>query len=83
MGSAKTFPQDGCRLFVFGRWGGIHLSKGGMGRLLHVGFFIPLLMLEARPIADGEVRHAIPHLLLFMYRIMLIVVPISYDCYGS
>lgn len=54
-----------------------------MGRLLHMGFFIPLLRLEARPIANGEERHAIPHLLLFMFRIMLIVVPISYDCYES
>lgn len=53
-----------------------------MGRLLHMEFFIPLLTLEARPIADGEERYAIPHL-LFMFRIILIVVPISYDCYES
>lgn len=54
-----------------------------MGSFLHMGFFIPLLTLEARPVADGEVRHTIPHLLLFMYRIMLIAVPSSYDSYES
>lgn len=75
--------QEGYRSFAFGRWGCIQLSKGGMGRLFHVGFFIPLLTLELRPVADGEVRHAIPHLLLFMYRIMLIVVPSSCDSYES
>lgn len=44
--------------------------------MFHVGFFIPLLTLELRPVAYWEVRHTIPHLLLFMCRIMLIVVQV-------